>query len=117
MHFSTEQVRVRGHRALGGLQVGVRGHRALGGLQEGVRPYLFVEGVEEDGGLDRLAQAHLVGQDGVGALGPGEPQPVQPLQLVGVQRAPRGVDVPRLVLKLYGGLGGGAQENTNKGLG
>lgn len=66
--------------------------------------HLFVERVEEDGGLDRLSQTHLVGQDGVGALSPGEPQPVEPLQLVGVQRPPRAVQVLRLTLELYGGL-------------
>jgi len=69
--------------------------------------HLLVEGVEEDYGLDGLAQAHLVGQDGVGALGPGEPQPVQPLQLVHVQRSPRGRHVLRLLLVLDGGLGMG----------
>lgn len=66
--------------------------------------HLFIQRVEEDGGLDRLSQTHLVGQDGVGALSPGEPQPVEPLQLVGVQRPPRAVQVLRLTLELYSGL-------------
>ena len=65
---------------------------------------LFVQGVQEDGGLHCLSQAHLVGQDGVRGLRPGEPQPVQPLQLVGVQGAPRAVQVVWLPVKLDGGL-------------
>lgn len=67
--------------------------------------HLFIERVEEDGGLHRLSQTHLVGQDGVGALSPGEPQPVETLQLVGVQRPPGAVQVLRLTLELYGRLG------------
>lgn len=66
---------------------------------------LFVERVEEDGGLDCLSQTHLVSQDGVGALSPGEPQPVESLQLVGVQRPPGAVQVLRLTLELYSRLG------------
>lgn len=68
---------------------------------------LLVQGVEEDDGLDCLAQTHLIGQDGVGALGPGKAQPVKALQLVRVQCAARGVDVPRLLVKLDRGLQGG----------
>lgn len=74
--------------------------------------HLLIERVEEDGRLDRLTQTHLVGQDGVGALSPGEAQPVEPLQLVGVQRPPRAVQVLRLTLKLYGGL----EEKTGGGV-
>lgn len=70
----------------------------------GAEAHLFVERVKEHDRLHRLAEAHLVGQDGVGALSPGEPQPVQTLQLVRVQRPPGGVDVPRLVLELDGRL-------------
>lgn len=63
--------------------------------------HLFIERVKEDGSLDRLSQTHLVGQDGVGALSPGEPQPVETLQLVGMQRTARAVQVLRLTLELY----------------
>lgn len=66
--------------------------------------HLLVEGVEEDGRLDRLSQAHLVGQDGVCALSPGEPQPVKTLQLVGVQRSAGAVQILWLTLKLDGRL-------------
>ena len=55
--------------------------------------------------MDGLPQAHLVSQDGVGALRPGEPQPVQPLQLIGVQGAPSLSDAGRLLLILSDGLG------------
>lgn len=67
--------------------------------------HLFIQRVEEDGGLDRLSQTHLVSQDGVRALSPGESQPVESLQLVGVQRPPCAVQVLRLTLKLYSRLG------------
>ena len=40
---------------------------------------------DERDGLDGLAQAHLVGQDGVSVLIPVEGQPVEPLQLVVAQ--------------------------------
>lgn len=69
-----------------------------------LHPHLLVERVEEHYRLHRLPEAHLVGQDGVSALSPGEPQPVQALQLVRVQGSPGGVDVPRLVLELDGWL-------------
>lgn len=71
---------------------------------QSAKAHLFVERVKEHDCLHRLPEAHLIGQDGVGALSPGEPQPVQALQLVRVQRPPRGVDVPRLVFELDGGL-------------
>lgn len=66
--------------------------------------HLLIERVEEDGSLDRLSQTHLVSQDGVGALSPGEPQPVESLQLVGVQRSPCAVQVLWLTVKLYSRL-------------
>lgn len=69
-----------------------------------IAAHLFIEGVQEDGGLDRLSQTHLVSQDGVGTLSPGEPQPVEPLKLVGVQRPPCAVQVLRLTFELYGRL-------------
>ena len=73
---------------------------------------LLEERVEEGDGLDGLPQAHLISQDGVGVLGPGEAQPVESLQLVGVQLAARCRDVIRLLLVLlsdglWGGGGGG----------
>lgn len=68
------------------------------------KAHLLVERVKEHDCLHRLAEAHLIGQDGVGALSPGEPQPVQTLQLVRMQRSAGGVDVPRLVLELDGRL-------------
>ena len=68
--------------------------------------YLFVQGVEEDGGLDGLSQAHLVGQDGVCALSPGEPEPVQTLQLVQVQRPACRCDKVGLLLVFYRRLEG-----------
>lgn len=68
--------------------------------------HLLVQGVEEDDGLHRLAQPHLVGQDCVGALGPGEAQPVEALQLVWVKCAARGVNIPGLLVKLDCGLQG-----------
>lgn len=71
--------------------------------------HLFIERVKEHDCLHRLPEAHLVSQDGVGALSPGEPQPVQTLQLVRVQRPPSSVDVPRLVFELDGGLGSQAR--------
>ena len=66
--------------------------------------HLLVQRVEEDNGLHGLAQPHLVSQDGVSALGPGEAQPVEALQLVRVQRATRRVNVPGLLVKLDRGL-------------
>ena len=69
---------------------------------------LLEERVEEGDGLDGLPQAHLISQDGVGVLGPGEAQPVESLQLVGVQLAARCRDVIRLLLVLLSnGLWGG----------
>lgn len=44
--------------------------------------HLFEKWIEEDDGLDGLSQPHLVRQDGVSALSPGKPKPVQALQLV-----------------------------------
>lgn len=35
--------------------------------------HLFHKSVQEGDGLNGLAKAHLIGQDGVGLLGPGEP--------------------------------------------
>ena len=49
------------------------------------RTNLFEEGVDEADSLNGLAQAHLICQDGVRVLGPGEAQPVQSLQLIRVQ--------------------------------
>lgn len=66
--------------------------------------HLLVEWVEKDDCLNCLAQTHLIGQDGVGGLSPGEPQPVQSLQLVGVQSAASAVQVIGLPIKLDGGL-------------
>ena len=66
--------------------------------------HLFIQRVEEDSGLDRLSQTHFIGQDSVGALSPGEAQPVEALQLVGMQRSPGAVQVLRLTLELYGRL-------------
>jgi len=68
--------------------------------------YLFEERVEEDDGLDGLAEAHLVGQDGVCALSPGEPEPVQTLQLVQVQRPAGRRDKVGLLLVFYRWLDG-----------
>ena len=50
--------------------------------------------------MNGLAETHLVGEDGVGVVGPGEAQPVDALQLVGVQLPARVVQVPRLLLPL-----------------
>lgn len=84
------------HRATRTLDIkGFRAHN---------KAHLFIERVKEHDCLHRLPEAHLISQDSVGALSPGEPQPVQTLQLVRVQRPPSGVDVPRLVFKLDGGL-------------
>lgn len=66
--------------------------------------YLLIQRVEEYGSLYSLAQTHLVSQDGVGALSPREPQPVQPLQLVGMQGATGGLQVLWLPIKLDGRL-------------
>lgn len=68
--------------------------------------HLFIQRVQEDGRLHRLSQTHLVGQDGVGALSPGEAQPVETLQLVGMQRPTCAVQVLRLTLELYRRLRG-----------
>lgn len=53
------------------------------------REHLLKERVEEDDGLDGFAEAHFVGQNGVGALSPREAKPVETLQLVQVQRPAR----------------------------
>lgn len=66
--------------------------------------HLFIQRVEENSRLHRLSQTHLIGQDGVGALSPGEPQPVKTLQLVGVQRPPGAVQVVWLTIKFNGRL-------------
>lgn len=46
--------------------------------------HLLVEGVQEYNSLHGLPQPHFISKDCVSALGPGEPQPVQPFQLVGM---------------------------------
>lgn len=74
--------------------------------------HLFIQRVQEDGRLHRLSQTHLVCQDGVGALSPGEAQPVEPLQLVGMQRPTCAVQVLRLALELYRRLRGGKRDGT-----
>lgn len=74
--------------------------------------HLFIQRVQEDGRLHRLSQTHLVGQDGVGALSPGEAQPVEPLQLVGMQRPTCAVQVLRLALELYCRLRGRKRDGT-----
>lgn len=66
--------------------------------------YLFVKWVEKDYRLHSLSQAHFIGEDGVCALSPRKPQPVQTLQLVRVQCPSSGIYVPRLMLKLDGWL-------------
>lgn len=66
--------------------------------------HLFIQRVEENSRLDRLSQTHLISQDGVGALSPGEPQPVKTLQLVWVQRPPGAVQVVWLTIKFNGRL-------------
>lgn len=66
--------------------------------------YLFIERVEKHYCLYCLSETHLISQDGICSLSPGEPQPVQTLQLVWVQCSPSGVNVPWLVLKLDGWL-------------
>ena len=50
--------------------------------------YLIVENGQKGNSLYGLAESHLVGQDGVGALTPGETQPVEAFQLIGVKFAP-----------------------------
>lgn len=67
----------------------------------GSTSYLFVERIEKDRCLHRLPQAHLISQDGVSALRPGEAQPVQALHLIGVQGSARGVQVFGLSLILH----------------
>ncbi|RNA41345.1 hypothetical protein BpHYR1_050425 [Brachionus plicatilis] len=75
------------------------------GDQKGpARVVLFEERVDEGDRLDGLAQAHFVGQDDVGALGPREAQPVQALELIGVQAAARLVQVRRLLVVLFARL-------------
>lgn len=64
------------------------------------------QGIEEADGLDGLSQTHLVSEDGVGVLRPGEPQPVEPLQLVAMEGATGHGDELRLLLVLLLGLGG-----------
>ena len=69
-------------------------------MTEGLQ-YLFEEWVKEDDGLDGLAEAHLISQDGVCALSPGKPKPVQTLQLVQVQRPTCCCDEVWLFLVFY----------------
>ena len=57
--------------------------------------------------MNSLPEAHLVSKNSVGVLGPGEPQPVQALQLVGVEGAPCLSDTARLLLILTDRLGTG----------
>lgn len=54
--------------------------------------------------MDSFSQTHLICKDGVSALSPGEAQPVQTFQLVGMERAPCAVQVIWLTLELYSGL-------------
>ena len=49
--------------------------------------YLFHEREEESDGLDCLPESHLVCKDCVSVLGPREPEPVDPLQLVAMESA------------------------------
>lgn len=46
--------------------------------------YLLIQRVEKHYRLHRLSQAHFISQDRICALSPGEPQPVQAFQLVGM---------------------------------
>lgn len=62
---------------------------------------LLVERVEKGDGLDGLAQAHLVGEDGVGAVAPRVAQPVESLQLVRVQLQPALANVVGLLVVLF----------------
>lgn len=62
--------------------------------------HLLVQGIQEHDGLHRLPQPHLIGQDCISPLGPGKSQPVEPFQLVRMERASRSIDVPRLFVKL-----------------
>ena len=71
-----------------------------------MRMYLFDECVEETDGLDGFSQTHLVSENGVGALSPGEPEPVETLELVGVEGASRHCDVIRLFIIFLLGLRG-----------
>ncbi len=70
----------------------------------------LVEGGEEGDRLDGLAEPHLVGEDRVDVIGPGEAQPVDALELVRVQRAARLRDVVRLLVPLLTQL----QESTGR---
>lgn len=62
--------------------------------------HLLEERVEKDNGLDGFSEAHLISQNGIGALSPGEAKPVETLQLVQVQRPARQRDKVRLLLIL-----------------
>lgn len=66
-----------------------------------MKKYLFEQRIEEDYGLNGFAQAHLICQDGIGALSPGEPEPVEALQLVHVQRPACSRHKVRLLVVLY----------------
>ena len=61
---------------------------------------LLHKAAQECNGLDGFPKPHLVGQDGVGVLCPGEPQPVESFQLVAMESATSCCDVRWLFLVL-----------------
>ena len=75
-------------------------HKLGRNLTVSTHTYLLDERVEEGDGLNRLTQPHLVSQDGVGLLGPGEPKPVETFKLVGMEGATCLADVAWLLLVL-----------------
>lgn len=75
-------------------------YHSLCGAQPSQGAHLLVQGIQEHNGLHSLPQSHLISQDRIGALGPGKSQPVEPFQLVRMQRASCGINVPRLLVKL-----------------
>lgn len=61
--------------------------------------HLLVKTVKESNPLNSFPKTHLVCEDGVGALRPREPQPVQSLQLVRMEGPPTLVKVSRLLIQ------------------
>ena len=76
--------------------------------------HLFDKRVEEGDSLYRLPQPHLIGQDGVCLLGPGESKPVETFQLVGVEGTTRLGDVAGLLFVLQLRLEGGRGERERE---
>ena len=76
--------------------------------------YFLIKRLQENNSLYCFPEPHFVGQDSVGSVGPGVAEPVDPLQLVGVQCPPGGINVGRLLVPLLSQLQANSVEYYSK---